>query len=82
MAVAVSNSLSELDAMLHDLRAHKYSVQGPRTPNPMDDYREVQLDSTPEIEVFHMLFERCHTKHRKRSIKYHIQRGVNLFELS
>ena len=26
------------------------------------NYREVQLDSTPEIEVFHMLFERCHSK--------------------
>ena len=24
------------------------------------DYREVQLDFTPEIEVFRMLFERCH----------------------
>ena len=25
-------------------------------------YREVQLDYTPEIEVFYMLLERCHTK--------------------
>ena len=25
-------------------------------------YREVQLDLTPEIEEFHMMFERCHTK--------------------
>ena len=25
-------------------------------------YREVQLDLTPEIEVFHMLFKKCHTK--------------------
>ena len=25
-------------------------------------YREVQLDLTPDIEVFHMLFERCDTK--------------------
>ena len=23
-------------------------------------YRDVQPDSTPEIEVFYMLFERCH----------------------
>ena len=31
-------------------------------------YREVQLDLTPEIEVLYMLFERCHTKDRKRSL--------------
>ena len=31
-------------------------------------YREVQLDLTPEIEVFHLPFEICHTKNRKRSI--------------
>ena len=36
-------------------------------------YKEVQLDLTPEIEVFHMLFERCPTKNRKRSIKQHIK---------
>ena len=35
-------------------------------------YREVHLDL--RIEVFHMLFERCHTlKDRKRSIKQHIK---------
>ena len=32
-----------------------------------------QLDLTPEVEVFHMLFEICHTKNRKRSIKQHIK---------
>ena len=31
-------------------------------------YREVQLDIRPEIEVFHMLLERCHTKKKKRSL--------------
>ena len=36
-------------------------------------YREVQGDITPEIEVFHMLFERCHYKYRKRSIKLPIK---------
>ena len=35
------------------------------------EYREVQLDLTPEIEVFHMLFERSRTKNRKKSIKQH-----------
>ena len=35
-------------------------------------YREVQLDSTPEIEVFHTLFERCQSKNGKISIKQHI----------
>ena len=44
--------------------------------------REVQLDLTPEIEVFHMLFARCHTKHRKRSTSTSIYKtlisGVNL----
>ena len=41
MAAAVSNSLSELDAMLNDMRNHKYSggaIGGARTPNAMDDY--------------------------------------------
>ena len=37
------------------------------------DYREAQLDITPEMEVFHMQFERCHTRNRKRSIKQHIK---------
>ena len=35
--------------------------------------REVQLDVSPEIEVFHMLFEICRIKNRKRSIKQHIK---------
>ena len=29
---------------------------------PPPNYREVQLDFTPSIEVFYMLFERCPTK--------------------
>ena len=36
-------------------------------------YREVQLDSTPEIEVLYLLFEGCHTKNRKGSFKDHIK---------
>ena len=36
-------------------------------------YRVVQLDFTPEIEVVHMLFDRCHTKNRKSSIKQHTE---------
>ena len=35
-------------------------------------YREVQLNLTSEIE-FHMMFERCHTKNRKRSLKQHVK---------
>ena len=42
-------------------------------PAGKDVYRVEQLDLTPEMEVFHMLFERCHTKNRKGSIKQHIQ---------
>ena len=56
MAVAVSNSLSELDAMLNDMRNHKYSggaIGGSRTPNAMDDYRLVRLDFTLEIKIFY-----------------------------
>ena len=34
-------------------------------------YRVVQLDFTPEMELFHILFERCHTKNRKRSLQQH-----------
>ena len=37
------------------------------------NYREVQLDFTPEIEVFYMLFERCHIKNRQISHKQHIK---------
>ena len=36
-------------------------------------YREVQLDSTPEIKVFNTLSERCHIRNRKGSIKQHIK---------
>ena len=36
-------------------------------------YREVHLDLTPEIEVFDMLFERCHAKNRNKSIKQHVK---------
>ena len=36
-------------------------------------YRYVQLDFTPEMEVYYMLFERCHTKNSKRSIKQHMK---------
>ena len=36
-------------------------------------YRKVQLDLTPEIEVSHMLFERCHAKDRNRSLNQHIK---------
>ena len=31
------------------------------TKDAIPEYREVQRDSTPEIEVFHVLFERCLT---------------------
>ena len=31
------------------------------------------MDLTPEIEVFQMLFERCHNKNSKISIKQHIK---------
>ena len=41
--------------------------------NDVVQYREVQLDFTPEMEKFQMLFERCPTKHRKRSLKQHIK---------
>ena len=34
-------------------------------------YRDVQLDFTTDMEVFYILFERCHTKNRKGSIKQH-----------
>ena len=40
-------------------------------------YWEVQLDLTPEIEVFHILFERCHTKNRERSIEQHIKYSIS-----
>ena len=36
-------------------------------------YREAQLNFTPEIKVLYMLFDRCHTKNRKRSFKQHIK---------
>ena len=36
-------------------------------------YSEVQLDSTPEMEVLYMMFDRCHTKDRKRSLAQHLK---------
>ena len=33
----------------------------------------VQLNFTPEIKVFHVLFERCHTKDRKISDEQHMK---------
>ena len=32
----------------------------------------VQLYFAPEMGVLYMMFERCHTKHRKKSLKQHI----------
>ena len=53
---------------------HKLSREdtggGNRHCNRLFNYRRVKLDLTPEIEGFHMLFERCHTKNRMRSIIY------------
>ena len=46
-------------------RRHPHTARGQHR-------EEVQLDSTPEIEVFFMLFERRATKDRKRSIKQNI----------
>ena len=48
------------------------SVEHSQPVGQKKEYREVQLDSTPEIEVFHMLFERCHTNNRKRYLKHHL----------
>ena len=36
-------------------------------------YRVVQLYFTPEIEVFSMLFDRCHSENRKITIKQHTE---------
>ena len=36
-------------------------------------FRKVEQDLTPEIEVFHMMFEICHTKNRMRSFKQYIK---------
>ena len=30
------------------------------------------MEFTPEMEVLYMLFERCHTKNRKRFLKQHV----------
>ena len=37
-------------------------------PRRIGEYREVQLDITPDMEVFHMMFERFHTN--KRAMTY------------
>ena len=36
-------------------------------------FKEVNLDSSPEIEVFYMLFERCCSKNVKGSIKQYTE---------
>ena len=50
----------------------------PSFPDLYSKYREVQLDLTPEIEVFHMLFQGCHTKNRKSPLKQYIKYLKNL----
>ena len=42
-------------------------------PSHLLYYREVQLDFTPEMAVFLILFERCHTKYRNIYLKQHIK---------
>ena len=42
----------------------------------------VQLNLTPEFQVFHVLFERCHTKNRQISSKLHIKKFNFLRKLS
>ena len=39
------------------------AIQGP--PFSPSLHRDVKLDVTPEIEVFHMLFERCYSQNGK-----------------
>ena len=41
------------------------------------EYREVQPDLTPDIEVFHMMFEICDTKNIKQHKKILHFPGVN-----
>ena len=45
--------------------------QGQRLILIISEDREVQPDFKTEMVVLYMLFERCHTKNRKRSLKYH-----------
>ena len=45
--------------------------QRPRPPT-LNLYREVQLDFTQEMEVFHMLFERSHSIFSVTSLKHHM----------
>ena len=40
-------------------------------PTDLEVYRVVQLDFTPEIEVFNMLFDKYQIKKRESSIKQH-----------
>ena len=44
----------------------------PKTPSGKQ-YREVQLDYTPEIDVPHKQFDRCHARNRKISLKQPIK---------
>ena len=45
----------------------------PPPPASIRMYRAVQLDSTPEMEVFYMLFQRYYSEIRKGSIKQHTE---------
>ena len=36
------------------------------------EYREVQLDFTPQMDVFYMLLERWHTKNTNRSLEQYL----------
>ena len=60
---------------------HKLSREdtggGNRHCKRLFNYRRVKLDLTPEIEGFHMLFERCHTLNSKRSLKQHKNTSIS-----
>ena len=58
--------------ILHNLGHNRYNITYVHQEH---QYREVEVQQnfTPEMEVFYMIFERCHTKNRKRSLNQHIK---------
>ena len=52
---------------------HSLLLMGHNPVGCSDMYMVFQLDFTPDIEVFNTIFNRCHSKNRKPSIKQYTE---------
>ena len=64
---------SQIRQPIDTSRSSEWGVRGRELIPPILFGCQNRLDLTPEIEVFHMLSDRCHTKNRTISFKQHIK---------